>query len=582
METRRRWPGCLLKILAVLLVILALFVFLAFLLPVWGGVPRGSRGGPVPLTPAWALECWVWEDDGNTAAATLELLEDYKNNDFPVRTVLIDSPWSTRYNDFVVDEARFPNPGAFFKQLQDAGYRVVLWMTCMVNSKSDDTAIPESADWHRAAAARGFLVGGNYQAPWWKGRGGFIDYTNPEAMDWWRGQQRQVLEWGVDGWKLDGAATLLGMAGGFVPYKKAHAGYVTTRQYMDLYYREEYKHGLEKNPEFITLARALDSPLPWAHPEGFAPLDASPVNWVGDNRHTWDDASRGLERAIRVILDSAKLGYNVIGSDVGGYHGGAEIPPRLYIRWAQFSAFCGLFLNGGHGERRMSHRTREELEIIREYAWLHTELLPYLYSHVAACHEGGPPLMRPLDAKYHYLFGNDILVAPIFEDSNTRQVSLPEGQWRYWFDDTRLLFGNTTFVRDYTLDEFPVYIRDGTILPMRIARPYTGIGDRDWEALLTLNLYPDGGEHTFHVRHPEDNGRSTTTVEMQGEAPLTVRIGGAARPHLLRVLAPAKPKSVTRDGAPLTEGAAWRYTPETQRLIVRTEESVTGTYEINF
>ncbi|MBP8129009.1 MAG: glycoside hydrolase family 31 protein, partial [Candidatus Hydrogenedentes bacterium] len=261
METRRRWPGCLLKIMAVLLVILALFVFLAFLLPVWGGVPRGARGGPVPLTPAWALECWVWEDDGNTAAATLELLEDYRNNDFPVRAVLIDSPWSTRYNDFVVDEARFPNPGAFFKQLEDAGYRVVLWMTCMVNSESDDTAIPESADWQRAAAERGLLVGGNYQAPWWKGRGGFIDYTNPVAMDWWRGQQRQVLEWGVDGWKLDGAATLLGMAGGFLPYKKAHAGFVTTRQYMDLYYRAEYKHGLEKNPEFITLARALDSPL---------------------------------------------------------------------------------------------------------------------------------------------------------------------------------------------------------------------------------------------------------------------------------------------------------------------------------
>ncbi len=582
METRRRWPGCLLKIMAVLLVILALFVFLAFLLPVWGGVPRGARGGPVPLTPAWALECWVWEDDGNTAAATLELLEDYRNNDFPVRTVLIDSPWSTRYNDFVVDEARFPNPGAFFKQLEDAGYRVVLWMTCMVNSESDDTAIPESADWQRAAAERGFLVGGNYQAPWWKGRGGFIDYTNPVAMDWWRGQQRQVLEWGVDGWKLDGAATLLGMAGGFLPYKKALAGFVTTRQYMDLYYRAEYKHGLEKNPEFITLARALDSPLPWAHPEGFAPLDASPVNWAGDNTHTWGDTSRGLERAIRVILDSAKLGYNVIGSDVGGYHGGSEIPPRLYIRWAQFSTFCGLFLNGGHGERRMSRRTPEELAIIREYAWLHTELLPYLYSHVAACHEGGQPLMRPLDAKYHYLLGKDILVAPIFEDSNTRQVSLPEGQWRYWFDDTRLLEGGTTFARDYPLDEFPVYIRDGAILPMRIARAYTGIGDRDWEGLLTLNLYPDGGEHTFQVRHPEGNGRGTATVVMQGKAPLTVRIEGAARPHLLRVLAPAKPKSVTRDGAPLAEGAAWRYTPETQRLVVRTDESVTGTYEVGF
>ena len=68
----------------------------------------------VPVTPPWALECWVWEDDHNTEEYTLELLKGYEEHDIPARTVLIDSPWSTRYNDFIVDEQRYPTPAEFF------------------------------------------------------------------------------------------------------------------------------------------------------------------------------------------------------------------------------------------------------------------------------------------------------------------------------------------------------------------------------------------------------------------------------------------------------------------------------------
>jgi len=52
------------------------------------------------LTPAWALECWLWEDDQNTAGYVDTLLAGYQKHDIPVRTILIDSPWSLRYNDF--------------------------------------------------------------------------------------------------------------------------------------------------------------------------------------------------------------------------------------------------------------------------------------------------------------------------------------------------------------------------------------------------------------------------------------------------------------------------------------------------
>jgi len=104
-------------------------VYFGFVLPFWG-IPfnRGRHGKP-PITPPWALECWLWEDDRNNAAAVTELLDGYAAHDIPVRTIMIDSPWSTRFNDFQVDESRYPRPAEFFTQLQERGYRVVLWMT---------------------------------------------------------------------------------------------------------------------------------------------------------------------------------------------------------------------------------------------------------------------------------------------------------------------------------------------------------------------------------------------------------------------------------------------------------------------
>ena len=126
---RRSGIGKILNRILVIAGILILFFYFRFSLP-FRGVPfNAQRHGNPPLTPVWALECWLWEDDSNTAWYVDTLLEGYSRFDIPVRTILLDSPWSTRYNDFEIDTILYPDPEEWFGKLEEKGYRVVLWMT---------------------------------------------------------------------------------------------------------------------------------------------------------------------------------------------------------------------------------------------------------------------------------------------------------------------------------------------------------------------------------------------------------------------------------------------------------------------
>ena len=572
---------------------LSLVAYLGFVLPFWGMPFNASRHGLPPLTPAWALECWLWEDDYNTASYVDELLDGYRQHDIPVRTILIDSPWSLRYNDFTFDEKRYPAPAQWLTGLQQKGYRVVLWMTSMVNSRSKDTEISASEDWYRQASENGYLLGNGHQISWWKGKGGFIDYTHPGAMRWWRDLQSQVLQYGVDGWKLDGTATLMRRQLGPVPfpYMKGHSGILTPRRYMDLYYREELKHGQSVNPEFITLSRAMDRNF---HPEGFAPIDAAPVTWVGDQKHYWKSDSdikedktgkdialkgiQGFESAINSILKSASLGYNVIGSDVAGFSGDS-IPPRLYIRWAQFSAFCGLFMNGGHGERALWKRSKQELEIVRAYSWLHTELIPYMYHYVVSGHRGGKLLQTPAGGTYQYFFGDNLLVAPIFEDQTIRRIEIPEGRWRYWFDNEKVFSGPQTIEMDFPLGEFPDFIKEQAIVPMDISRPYTNIGDSTYAGHTTWRIFP-GKELSFSIFSPDDQSETSLSVAAAG-ARTELTLSGASRPSIFSLHLEKEPLRVTTGTRLLSAGVEYSYDAIKKELVIRHSSGVPATYIVH-
>ena len=155
------------KIFLIVIISLVVLAYFYLIFPFWGYPFNAQRHGNPPLTPAWALECWLWEDDVNTAAYVDELLEGYKQHDIPVRTIMLDSPWSYRYNDFEIDTALYPDHDNWFLGLQEQGYRVVLWMTSMVNSYNKGLKLEYDETFVEKAREQGFLASDGEENKWW-------------------------------------------------------------------------------------------------------------------------------------------------------------------------------------------------------------------------------------------------------------------------------------------------------------------------------------------------------------------------------------------------------------------------------
>jgi alpha-glucosidase (family GH31 glycosyl hydrolase) len=258
--------------------------------------------------------------------------------------------------------------------------------------------------------------------------------------------------------------------------------------------------------------------------------------WSGDVDSTWETLKVHIPNAINTAL----TGIPYWGTDIGGFVPTKEFTAELYLRWFQFGAFCPLFRCHGrawklrlpwgwntgdlgppeisnYGEAAVpdgSQLHNEQVEpICRKYLELRYRMLPYLYSAVHECATTGMPILRALWLHYpddpkavsrsdEYLWGRDVLVAPIVEKGATlRQVYLPKGDW-YDFWNGERVEGGREVSRQVDLETVPLYIRAGSILPLGPAKQYTG---ERVDQPLSVSIYP-GGDASFLLY--EDDGTS--------------------------------------------------------------------------
>ncbi len=490
-----------------------------------------AGGGPrPPLTPRWAYEPWVWEDEENTAEAVRDLVDGYQRRGIPVGAVIIDSPWQTNYSTFQFNRD-YPDPGKLISDLHGRGVKVLLWTTCFVNVSSEDGPERGKAATYDEALARGYFVDGGTVYSWDKGEGSAIDFFNPEAVAWWYAQMDRAWSLGPDGWKVDSHE------GNLPDFVQTAAGPKTQGEYGTAYYRAFYRYVAERSPEAIITARPYDGG------SVYAPLDVTPAGWVGDQIPDW--GPKGIQEALDNILASAELGYAVLGSDIGGYRPGERFV-RLFLRWVQLGALSPLMENGGRGEHRPWEIDRDIVDEYRYYARLHHQLVPYLYGAGVEAHQTGRPIIRDVSrAARQYTLGEDLLVAPITTRDDERDVSIPGGaRWHDYWDDDRVITGPTVERYRAAVDRIPLYIKAGAMIPMQVADKQTGHGDLGSAGSLTLLVYPSHDGESQRTYRP-DAQRSVAMSNRRDGTNVTIEIGSHTERYTLRIKESHSPGAVT-------------------------------------
>lgn len=434
-----------------------------------------------PITPAWALGHIVWEDSLNTEYGAQQIVGEYFKHDIPVNAVIIDSPWSTAYNNFEWDSSRYPDYTQMIDDFSKKNVKVILWLTGVVNNKSKDTKLQKSTNFDEAVSRK---LGINHSVPatWWKGEGVHIDFTNSNAVEWWSHQLDKVFKDGIYGWKVDQGEFWFG------DMVETSIGKMSNELFRPYYYDAMYDYTVRRNPNAIIIAR------PYSHQGGFAAsVEKMSLGWCGDFSGDWS----GLKLQIQNIYKSSQRGYGAVGCEVAGFSG-AKASKESFVRYAQFGSMTACMINGGENGAFSNHLPwwygKEVEEIYRNCVKLHNRLIPYLFSTLIDSHLYGGSLIKntSLNEESHQL-GDYLFTKVVTSEGGNVSFHLPsEGEWIDFFSGQKYKAGEVV-CRIYSLNEFPLFVKAGAIIPVQTEKYMEGrVEERNLDNGKTILLYPNG------------------------------------------------------------------------------------------
>ena len=475
--------------------------------------------GRPALPPAWSFGLWL------TTSFTTDYDEETVNKfvggmadrDLPLSVFHFDCFWMREFNwcDFEWDPRVFPDPPGMLKRLADRGLRTCLWINPYIAQRS-----PLFAE----GKANGYLVrranGDVFQWDLWQAGMALVDFTNPEAREWYAGKLRTLAEMGVDAFKSD--------FGERVPTDVVwHDGSDPDR--MHNYYAQMY------NQVVFDVLREVRG-------EGEAVLFARsatvggqqfPVHWGGDNSSTFESMAESLRGGLSLMSS----GFGFWSHDIGGFEGMPD--PAVFKRWTAFGLLSSHSRLHGSSSYRVPWLFDEEaVDVLRHFTHLKYRLMPYIFGAAREAHLTGLPVMRSMPIAFpddpatayldrQYMLGGDLLVAPVFSAEGDVSFYVPAGRWTRYQPVSGLAetVEGPGWVREtHGFDSAPLLVRPGAVIPVgaRHDRP-----DYDYRDGVTLRLFqPAPGRTTVVV--PGPSGADTVfTVSREGSQVVVGRMGDA-------------------------------------------------------
>lgn len=457
--------------------------------------------GKPALPPAWSFGLWLTTSftTNYDEATTSGFIQGMADREIPLHVFHFDCYWMDAYEwcNFEWDPATFPDPKGMLKRYHDRGLHICVWINPYIGQKS--CLFKEGKD-------HGYLVkktdGSAWQTDLWQPGMALVDFTNPDAVAWYQGKLKTLLDMGVDCFKTD--------FGERIPVKEIeyfdHSDPVKMHNYYTYLYNQAVFELLERERgtgEAVLFARSAT-----------VGGQQFPAHWGGDCSASYVSMAETLRGGLSLSLG----GFGFWSHDISGFESTA--PADIYKRWCQFGLLSSHSRLHGSSSYRVPWMFDEEAcDILREFVNLKCCLMPYLYGQAVRSHKEGRPVLRPMFLDFpedracdtldrQYMFGDSLLVAPIFKENGEVQYYLPEGTW-YNLITGADVSGGKWQKETHDYHSLPLMIRPNTVLALgnNDQKP-----DYDYEDGISLlvSAFDEGAEAKTEI--PDLKGETVMTV----------------------------------------------------------------------
>ena len=459
--------------------------------------------GRMPIPPYWSLGYQQSRWSYFPEAQLMTIARQMRDKKIPCDVLYLDIDYMDAYKIFTWNKERFPQPAAMIGKLREMGFHVATIVDPGIKVEKGYFAYDEGV-------ANGYFAtypdGKNYVGSVWPGRCHFPDFTKASVREWWGASFNRLSDPGVEGfWNDMNEPSAWGQSipnivqfdfeGRKGPITKAHNIYGL--QMSRATYEGTKKLLKGKRPFLLTRA-------------GYSGIQRYSAVWTGDNEATDDH----MLLSTRMVTGMGLSGISFTGADVGGFMGNPS--EQLYARWMSLGVYTPFFRNHSAWDTKSKEPWSFGLNVeyqVRAMIEQRYRLLPYIYSAFHESAVSGLPVARSLainftyDEKVYwwsyqneYLFGDNILVAPVSANQNAAKVYLPAGGW-YRFSTGEYYKGQVEVTVNAPLNDLPVFVKASGIIPMQSDIQYT---DQKPSATMDLHIY--NGDKPNSFVYYEDDG----------------------------------------------------------------------------